>query len=263
MGMTADGLLKAGQVEEARQALVAQVRRDPGDARARVFLFQLLAVLGQWRRAGEQLVASRELDPSNVLLAQTYGVLARAEIDRAAVFARKHLPTVVGEPAAWLAQLLQALKLSLDGEAEAAAKLRTQALEEAPATAGRIDDVPFEWIADADMRFGPCLEAVINTGYVWVPMAQLKEIRFEAPSDLRDMVWLPVELVWRHGGKTVGFVPVRYPGSECSEEGELLLARRTEWQDIGGGEYAGLGQRMFATDAGEYPLLDTRLITFE
>lgn len=263
MNTTPDILLKAGQVEEARQALVAKVRKDPGDVLARVFLFQLLAVQGQWRRANEQLVVSCELDPGNTLLAQTYGVLTRAELTRAAVFAGESLPTVIGEPAPWMAQLLQALKLSLAGETEAATQLRSQALELAPAVAGKIDDADFEWVADADMRFGPCLEAVINSGYVWVPMSQLKEVRIDPPSDLRDMVWLPVELVWRHGGRTVGFIPVRYPGTESSQDGELLLARRTDWNEVGEGEYTGLGQRMFTTDAGDYPLLDTRLIVFE
>jgi type VI secretion system protein ImpE len=57
-------------------------------------------------------------------------------------------------------------------------------------------------------------------------------------------------------------VPCRYPGSERAADGELVLARRTDWSDLGGECFAGCGQRMLATDAGEYPLLDIRSITF-
>ena len=34
------------------------------------------------------------------------------------------------------------------------------------------------------------------------------------------------------------------------------MARRTDWQEKPGETYLGSGQRMFATDVGEYPLLE-------
>jgi type VI secretion system protein ImpE len=42
-----------------------------------------------------------------------------------------------------------------------------------------------------------------------------------------------------------------------------VLARKTDWTDLGDDFYLGSGQRMLATDAGEYPLLDVRTITFD
>ena len=47
-------------------------------------------------------------------------------------------------------------------------------------------------------------------------------------------------------------------GAAASLDDGLLLARRTEWR---GNEV--LGQRMFVSDAGEYPLMDARLIVFD
>jgi type VI secretion system protein ImpE len=41
----------------------------------------------------------------------------------------------------------------------------------------------------------------------------------------------------------------------------LKLARKTEWLDKAGVQ-VGLGQRIFATDAGEYPLLEVRTMEF-
>ncbi|MCD9087852.1 type VI secretion system accessory protein TagJ [Stenotrophomonas sp. SY1] len=255
----AAALLRAGQLDQALQALTARVRSAPGDANERVFMFQMLAVLGQWGRAGEQLRTAVQLDPSLALLATTCEVLLRAEDERAAVFAGQNLPHVLGSPEPWLALLLQALQLEQQGQPDAAAALREQALEQAPAVPGTLDGTAFDWLGDADSRFGPCLEVISHSGYAWVPMAQLRELRIDAPGDLRDTVWLPGELVWANGAQTVVFLPVRYPGSEGAGEDALKLARRTEWDDAG----HGVGQRMFATDGGEHALLNTRVITFD
>src|SRR5690606_24180742 len=145
----AESLLKAGRLDEALQALTAQVRGNPADAAARVFLFQLLAVAGQWERAATQLEASQQMDASNAILGAVYGTLLEAERVRAEVFAGTRLATVIGEPEPWLAMLLQAMKLDGLGEHGQAAALRAQAFEQAPATTGRIDDAPFAWLADA------------------------------------------------------------------------------------------------------------------
>ena len=56
------------------------------------------------------------------------------------------------------------------------------------------------------------------------------------------------------------FVPARYPGSEAAQDDALRMARRTEWRQLDGGSWVGLGQRMLATDAGDHSLLDIRTI---
>ena len=62
------------------------------------------------------------------------------------------------------------------------------------------------------------------------------------------LVWLPAEFEWTNGGKAVGLLPTRYPGSERSVDPTIQLARRTEWEDQGNEIYFGLGQRILATD---------------
>ncbi len=81
------------------------------------------------------------------------------------------------------------------------------------ASAGDIDGQPFEWIADADSRLGPVLEAVINGRYYWVPFSRLSRIQIEPPEDLRDMVWMPAHLQFENGGESVALIPTRYQGS--------------------------------------------------
>jgi type VI secretion system protein ImpE len=261
--MTPENMLKEGRLDEALQGLTAKVRGNPADAKARVFLFQLLSVLGQWERAQTQLKVSGELDVGNTLMAGAYSRALQGEVERAAVMKGLRSPLVIGEPAQWLALLLQSLKLMGEGRHKEALPLREQAFEEADAISGTIDGQRFEWMADADPRFGPCLEVTVNGGYSWVPFSRIKELKFEAPSDLRDKVWAPVQITWSNGGEAIGFVPCRYPGSEQAQDSELVLARKTDWVDLGDDCYVGSGQRMLATDVGEYPLLDVRTITFD
>ena len=130
------------------------------------------------------------------------------------------------------------------------------------AKAERWPDGP-TWIADADSRLGPMLEVLVNGRYSWIPFARLKRVQIEKPTDLRDFVWCPIQLLLANGGEFVGLVPTRYPGTEASDDPRLLLSRATEWRQPAGDTMLGLGQRMLATDAGEYPLLDVRVIELE
>ena len=200
---------------------------------------------------------------ARAILGAVYGTLLEAERVRAEVFAGTRLATVIGEPEPWLAMLLQAMKLDGLGEHGQAAALRAQAFEQAPATAGRIDDVPFAWLADADPRFGPCLEIVVNGSYGWAPFSRMRSLTVQAPASLSDVLWTPVTVLWSNGGQTPGFVPARYPGSEAADDALLRLGRRTEWVQAGADDWTGVGQRMLATDAGEFPLLDIRQVEFD
>src|SRR5690606_7705283 len=120
-----------------------------------------------------------------------------------------------------------------------------RALDQAPATPGTIDGTPFEWIADADMRLGPVLEAIINGRYYWVPFAQLQQMDIEAPEDLRDFVWIPAHLKFTNGGESLALLPTRYPGSHADSDGAIQLARKTDWRESRPGFFEGIGQRLF------------------
>ena len=77
------------------------------------------------------------------------------------------------------------------------------------------------------------------------------------------MVWLPATFEWRNEGQAVGFVPVRYAGSESSGDAQIQLSRKTEWQELGDEQFSGLGQRMLMTPDDEVALLDIREIEFD
>jgi type VI secretion system protein ImpE len=252
--------LKGGDPAAALSQLQEHVRERPSDPSLRIFLFQLLCVLGQWERALNQLEVASNLDPSALAMAQMYGEAIRCEAIRSEVFAGRKSPLIFGQPDQWLALLIESRLVAGRGEDTRAEELRLRAFDEAPASGGEIDGRAFEWIADADSRIGPVLEAVINGRYYWVPFARLRRVSIESPSDLRDVVWMPAHLEFENGGESVALIPTRYPGSEKFGDGALALARKTLWAEMAPDAHHGLGQRVFVTDAEEVPLMEVRSI---
>ena len=159
--------LRENDPDGALEALQHQVRAHPADSRLRILLFQLLCVQGDWKRAIAQLKLCAELAASALPMAQTYREAIICEVFREKVFAGEKAPRVLGEPQEWIALQIEALKLLADGNAPKAAELRERAFEAAPALSGTLNDITFEWIADADMWLGPLLEMVVNGRYFW------------------------------------------------------------------------------------------------
>jgi type VI secretion system protein ImpE len=259
----AEECLKRGEPAAALARLQEQVRARPDDPKLRVFLFQLLCVLGQWDRALNQLKVASELDAAALPMAQMYGDAVRCEAVRRAVFDGRTSPMVFGRPETWLALLIESLLSAGQGDAGRARALRAQAFDAAEPSAGELNGQPFEWIADADSRLGPVLEAVISGRYYWVPFARLARVTLDPPADLRDVVWMPAQLEFENGGTAVALIPSRYPASEAAGDGLLALARRTEWEEMDSETHRGLGQRVLATDACEIPLLEVRTLVIQ
>ena len=261
LSQAAERTLKDGDPHAALARLQEDVRASPSDAKLRVFLFQLLCVVGQWDRALNQLKVASELDALALPMAQMYGEAVRCEIIRDDVFDGKKSPMVLGQPEQWLALLIESRLRAGRGEVAQSEELRLRAFEEAPTSSGSLDGTPFAWIADADSRLGPVVEAIINGRYYWVPFSRLREVTLEAPEDLRDLVWMPAHFQFENGGESLALIPARYPGSQGAADGSVALSRKTTWDPIADDAYRGLGQRIIATDAGETPFLEIRALT--
>lgn len=261
--MDALQLISEGKLAAALSALQDAVRKDASNPKHRIFLFQLLSVLGQWNRALTQLNVAAELDAACLPMAQTYREAIQCEALRAEIFSGKRAPLIFGQPEPWMVHLLEALKRDAEGDAAGAASARAAAFEDAPASPGSVNGEAFEWMADADQRLGPVIEAIINGRYFWVPMIRISRIVFDPPVDLRDAVWTAVTFTWTNGASTVGLIPTRYDGTLGGGDEALLMSRRTEWVEEGRQAGHGLGQRMLITDTAEYALMDLRSIEFD
>ena len=177
----AEERFRAGDLAQAACRICRQaVRKDPADAKLRIFLAQLLMLQGDWDRAVNQLKVVGEVDAGALPMAHAYSTAIQCERLRADVFAGTRGPLLFGEPEPWIAQLMQSLTLLGQGNAQQAAELRAQAFDAAPATAGTLNGEPFEWIADADSRLGPMLEVLLNGAYYWVPLHRVTRVTVEA-----------------------------------------------------------------------------------
>ena len=251
-----------GDIGTALKMVQQHIRQNPAESKWRILLFQLQAVLGNWDKARTQLDVLSDLNANNLALVKTYEQVLLCEVMRQDVFLGHKTPLIFGEPQQWIALLQQALKLTSQQHYQEAESLRNLAFESTPTVSGTINGDAFEWIADADMRIGSMLEAIVNGKYYWIPFQYIKAIKIEQPSDLRDMVWMPAHFIWQNGGETMGFIPTRYPNSETHEDSAIQFARKTEWQELSTCFFIGLGQRLFSTNNNEYGLMDVREITF-
>lgn len=261
--MTPEEHLKAGEPDLALKALQDKVRADPSDARLRIFLFQLLCVLGDWKRAIAQLKLSAELDESATMMAKTYREAIICEVYREKVFAGEKEPLIFGEPQEWLALLIEAQKMVAKGQPDKAADLRARAFDAAPACSGEVDGQRFEWIADADMRLGPVLEVIVNGKYFWLPFSSISSLTMDPPLDLRDAVWTAATLKLVNGGEIVALIPTRYAGTVASGDAAAMLARATTWADAGADTFIGTGQRLLTTDQADIALMDIRSLVMD
>ena len=261
MATDADQLLRAGDLDGARRALVEVVRAKPSDEGARMFLFQLLAVAGEWDKARNQLNLLAQLSPEAQMLSVAYGQAVDAERERADVFAgRTRLKQLSSSE--WADGLVDAIEHYAHGRAVEGDAARDAAFEAAPDTPGTLDGVTFEWIADADARFGPAFEAIIGGRYGIVPFDTVASIKSAGPQDLRDTVWYPAEIAFKTGQSVAALLPTRYPGSETANDVNERLARATAWRDTAAGQ-VGSGQHLWALSTGEdRDLLSVRSLVF-
>ena len=132
--LTAQEYLQQGDLQEALQLLQEQVRAQPADVLQRIFLFQLLCVQGQWERALTQLNVAGELDDSTLAMVSMYRQVIACERFREEVFLGNKDPVIFGKPEEWVALLIQALKLTAQGEYSKAQQIRTQAFDAVPMT---------------------------------------------------------------------------------------------------------------------------------
>ena len=125
--MIAEQFIKDGSPNEALKTLQAEIRKNPANPKLRIFLFQLLAVLGEWERAFTQLNLTGDLDAATLPMVQTYREAIRCEILRKEIFSGQKMPLFFGEPEQWIALLVESLKLTAQQQYADAESLRIPA----------------------------------------------------------------------------------------------------------------------------------------
>jgi type VI secretion system protein ImpE len=259
--MEAETLLKGGDVAGARASLASLLRREPGNPAARQFFWQLIALHGEWEKAGTQLQALSTTEPKAMMMAGVYNQALAAMLVRDAVWAGRERPQSIVGTEPWVEGLLDALHATCVQAADATARMEA-ALDAAPANSGSINGEAFGWVADADPRLGPMMEVIVGDQYGFLPFAAVKRVVAKGPEDLRDLIWAQVDIELRSGQTSAAMLPVTYPGTGTSGDAALLLARATRWHDVAGLEI-GVGQHLLSTDGPEVGLLELRQLVID
>jgi type VI secretion system protein ImpE len=260
----AKGLLDAGNLTAAIEAVTREVKARPADASARTFLFELLVFAGEWERALKQLDVVAGQNAGSELGAQVYRNNVQAMRERERLWTDAHAPHFLSEPPADVDLHLAAIKELGAGRAAEAQKLLDAATGQRTPLAGRLDGRDFADWRDADDLLAPVLELIISDKYTWLPFAQIRRIEFAPPRQLRDLVWCPVRVETRQGTTGEMFVPALYEGSSRHEDEQVKLGRLTDWQSIGGESAAvrAVGLRLFVAGEEERSIFEVRRVEF-
>ena len=230
--MTAKQLFQAGKLNDAVKALAAEVRDNPADPRRRTFLFELLCFAGEFDRAEKHLHVLAQGNSNSEMGAVLYFSALHAERTRLEKFAQGDLGSGPS-----------------DRE-----------------FSGTLNGQPFTSIVDADPRIGPRLELFAAGAYMWIPFEHIDSIEIQAPTKLRDLLWVPALVRTGPSFKDTELgevlIPVQYPKSFANENDNVRLGRETHWQEVEGGEPIPVGQKLFLVDGEEFPLLEVRKIEF-
>ncbi|WP_280174192.1 type VI secretion system accessory protein TagJ, partial [Pantoea deleyi] len=143
-----------------------------------------------------------------------------------------------------------------------------EALDLAAANPGTItqQDQPtaFSWLMDGDSRFGPVCEVINQGRYYWLPFAAIREMQFQAPASVTDLVWRHTRIQLIDGSEQVCQIPARYPLRAETDE-RFLRASATEWLPLGDSsdQFIGQGQKMWISDSAEFSLLNLQQAVFD
>lgn len=226
--MTAQELWKLGRIEEAIQALNAELRSNPTDTKRRIFLFELLCFAGVYDRAEKQLEILAQDGQQAEMGTLIYRAALHAERLRHEMFEKKTYPLS-----------------SARGE-----------------VSGAINGKPFTSLSDADSRIGANLEVFAAGAYLWLPFSVIAAVEMAPPKRLRDTLWAPAVLRCseNYKGQELGevLIPALTPFAWKHQDPNVRLGRTTVIESNGSDGPLPQGQKFFLADDEEVPLLELR-----
>jgi type VI secretion system protein ImpE len=229
----AQDLYRQGKLTEAIESLQAYLREQPGETRARSFLFELLCFAGQFDRARRQLsVLAQDSNDARLGIAFYLAALT-AESERQEWYEQEPTPAAVN----------------------------------GSAVAGICDGRRFTGIEDLDNRLGGSLEFLAAGKYHRIAFTDLRRIEMIAPTRVRDLYWRAanVETTEELGSSELEsiLIPVLYPQTWLFDDDQTRLGRTTDFAISEGGTEIPCGQRMLVIGGEQIPVLEIQSIEFD
>jgi type VI secretion system protein ImpE len=231
--MNARELLQAGKLDEAIQAVSAEVRDNPQDVKRRTFLFELLCFAGDFSRAEKHLDLAAQGNQSAEMGGLLYHAALHAERTRHDLFSKQQYPLPKHSTG------LDEISITINGRS-------------------------YRSLSDADPRIGSNLEVFAAGSYMWIPFGLLNSIEIAPPKRLRDLLWLPAKIRTsdKYEERELGEVllPVLTPFASQHANANVRLGRATVWEETPEGETIPVGQKLLLADDDELPILEVRSV---
>jgi type VI secretion system protein ImpE len=258
-------LYQAGKLDEAVDAALALVKKNPSDTPSRYQLAQLSCFVGDLDRADRQLDTVSTQDPGTALTVALTRQLVRAELSRRECFAAGRVPEFIGEPSANLAGRLRALTALRDGNTADAAEIIAEPLEVTNTWSVNGGEATSE-LRDLDDLLAPILEVHTSTGkYFWIAWDQILSMHMHPPEKPLDLLWRQATVSIESGPDGDVYLPTIYLdlAGKLPEDSSLRLGRSTDWVDVGHSIVRGQGQKTLLVGEKDLPIMELQSIERE
>lgn len=260
--MTIEYCLKSGQLQEALEIALAEVKASPMAWDKRVALSQILCLTGDFQRADNHLETAQMQSPDALMRLSMYRQMIRGEVTRRECWLEGRSPELLQDPSPLIELNLKLCLALRENDEQAAAELAEQIEDARPPLSGTCDGIPFEDFRDQDDRSSFFFEVITSNGkYFWVPMDSVVSVQFHAVEEPCDLIWrrATMEAAGQDGEV---FIPALYVGTADQQDVNLRLGRETRWPEEEGSLGVGLGQRMFWLGEDEKPILEMTKVEF-
>lgn len=256
--MSINERLKSGQLDEAIDEAIQEVKKSPLAWDKRITLAELLCFRGEFERADNHLETAQIQSPDALLRISMYRQMIRGEVTRNECWQEGRTPDLMQgqEPTPLFEKNLRLLLALRAGDPAEAARLAEEIDDQRPIVSGVCDGIEFEDFRDQDDRLAFFLEVITSNGkYFWVPLESIESVEFHPPEQPSDLIWRRATMEAADQQGEV-FLPVLYPCSWQSDDVTHRLGQSTSWQGEEGQLAQGLGQRMFWLGEEEKSILE-------
>lgn len=261
--MTPSEFYQAGQLSDAVDAAVAEVKKNPSDTSVRYFLAEMLCFAGDLERADKQLDTIFQQQPDAAMRISLFRNLIRAEIARQQLFSEGRLPEFLFDASPAIRSYLEATIALREDNQEEATQLLKQAEEQRTKLSGQCEDTPFSDFRDLDDVTAGFFEVLTSTGkYYWVPMEHVQRMEFQPPERPTDLLWRSAHMDVSEGPEGEVYLPTIYAGTTALGDEQLKLGRGTDWSGDEESVMRGVGQRTFLIGEEALPIMQLKSLEF-
>ena len=263
--MKAKEFYEVGQLNNALEAITADVKKKPTDINSRGFLCEMLFIKRNWERADKQLDFIGHQDPNAIHMVALWRQLLRAGQARDQFYSEGRVPEVLEEPNDLVQAYLEASVSMREGNKAEALKILDSAESSRPAIKGKFNGKAFSDFRDLDDLMPAVLEVFTSTGkYYWIPFSRISSLEFHPPEGPMDLVFRRATMETTEEGPDGDvYIPAIYQHLADEDEENLLLGRATDWLGKEGEPVVGAGQKMFLVDEQSITIMEIETLEFD